>query len=53
MSKFHIGMGDALGFVVWVQHMHPEVFKEWKSVIEIERSVDPDWVKESEEEDGI
>lgn len=39
-EKFHVSMGDAYNFVAWVSKMHPEVFKEWKSIIDIQRSVE-------------
>ena len=42
MSKFHVGMGDAYNFVAWAMEMHPEVFNQWKAVMEVQRSVDPD-----------
>lgn len=39
-KKFHISMSDAYNFVAWVSKMHPDVFKEWKSIIDIQRSVE-------------
>ena len=40
MSKFKMMMNDAYNFMIWVNEVHPEVFKEWKAIHDIQRSVE-------------
>lgn len=41
--KHHFRMTDAFEFMAWINNMHPQVFKEWVALKDIERSVEDDY----------
>lgn len=50
-KKYYFKSDDAVDFMIWATKMYPNVFKEWKAVKDIERSVEDDL--EEVESDGV
>lgn len=51
MKERNFRMTDAFELMQWLSVMHPEIFKQWVAVKDVERSVEDDY--EEVESDGL